>query len=69
MKNPKSLVCAIFGVLFILAALVLRGTGNGELVVTAIIAGIFLLIVSYHMYKEPERYADEDDDEDDDENL
>ena len=62
MKNPKSLV----GVLFILAALVLRDTGNGELVVTAIIAGIFLLIVSYHMYKEPERYADEDDEDEDD---
>ena len=63
MKSPKPIICATFGILFIFAALVLRGTGNGELVVTAIIAGIFLLIVSYHMYKEPERYADDDDDE------
>ena len=46
MKNPKSLICFVFGVLFIGAALVLRGTGNGELVFTAILAGIFLLIVS-----------------------
>lgn len=65
MKNPKSLICLIFGILFIGAALVLRGTGNGELVVTATLAGIFLLIVSYHMHKEPERYADDDDDDDD----
>lgn len=65
MKNPKSLVCLIFGVLFIGAAAILRGTGNGELVFTAIIAGIFLLIVSYHMHKDPDYYQ-EDDDEDDD---
>ena len=64
MKNPKSLICLVFGVLFIGAALVLRGTGNGELVFTAILAGIFLLIVSYHMYKDPDRYADDDDDDD-----
>ena len=41
MKNPKSLICLTFGILFIGAALVLRGTGNNELVVTAILAGIF----------------------------
>ena len=64
MKNPKSLICLVFGVLFIGAALVLRGTGNVELVFTAIVAGIFLLIVSYHMYKDPDRYADDDDDDD-----
>ena len=64
MKNPKSLICFVFGVLFIGAALVLRGTGNGELVFTAILAGIFLLIVSYHMCKDPDRYADDDDDDD-----
>ena len=64
MKNPNSLICLVFGVLFIGAALVLRGTGNGELVFTAIVAGIFLLIVSYHMYKDPDRYADDDDDDD-----
>ena len=27
---------------------------------------LFLFIVSYHMYKDPDRYADRDDDEDDD---
>ena len=63
MKNLKFLICAIFGVLFIAAALLLWGTGNNEVVFTAILVGIFLLIVSYHMYKEPERYADDDDDD------
>ena len=66
MKNPKSLVCLIFGVLFIFAAFLLRGTGNSELVVTAVITSIFLFIVSYHMHKDPERYADDYDDDDDD---
>ncbi len=65
MKNPKSLVCLIFGVLFIGAAMLLRGTGNGELVFTAVVAGIFLLIVSYHMHKDPDRYRDDDEDDDD----
>lgn len=64
MENAKFIVCLIFGILFIAAALLLRGTGNSELVVTAIIAGIFLLIVSYHIHKDPERYADDDDDDD-----
>ena len=63
MKNPKSLICAIFGVLFICAAVVLRGTGNSELVITATIAGFCLLLVSFHMYKEPERYEDKDDED------
>lgn len=65
MKNPKSVICLTFGVLFIAAAFVLRGTGNSELVFTATLAGIFLLIVSYHMHKEPDRYKDDDDDDDD----
>lgn len=65
MKNPKSLICLIFSILFIGAALVLRGTGNGELVFTAILTGIFLLLVAYHMYKDPDRYADEDEDDED----
>ena len=64
MKNPKYLICLTFGILFISAALVLRGTGNNELVVTALLAGIFLLIDSYHMHKEPDRYADDDEDDD-----
>lgn len=64
MKNPKSFICAFFGILFILAAVVLRGTGNSELVITATLTGFFLLIVSYHMHKEPERYRDDDDDDD-----
>ena len=66
MKNPKSLICLIFGVLFLLAALVLLGTGNGQLVVTASITGFFLLLVSYHMHRDPDRYYDDDDDDDDD---
>ena len=66
MKNPKSLICLVFGVLFIGAAMILRDTGNSELVITAVVAGFFLLIVSYHMHKDPDRYADDDDDDDDD---
>ena len=65
MNNPKSFVCLVFGVLFIGAAVILRNTGNGELVFTAVVTGIFLLIVSYHMHKDPDRYRDEDEDDDD----
>ena len=64
MKNPKSLICGTFGVLFIFVALILRGTGNNELVITAVITGFFLLLVSYHMHKAPHRYYDDDDDDD-----
>lgn len=63
MKNPKSLICAIFGVLFLFAALVLRGTGNGELVFVSVVTGALLLLAAYHIHKDPEYYEDDDEDE------
>ncbi|MEA4814695.1 MAG: hypothetical protein VB112_07305 [Oscillospiraceae bacterium] len=65
-NNPKFIICFFFGILFELAALCLRGTGNGQLVVTAMITGFLLFIVSYHMYKDPDRYKDDDDDDESD---
>ena len=65
MKNPKFLICVVFGVLFIGAAIVLRGTGNDPLVYTAVITGVLLLLVSRHIYQDPEYYMDDDEYDDD----
>jgi len=65
-NNPKFVICFFFGILFELAALFLRGTGNDQLVVTDMITGLLLFLVSYHMYKEPDRYKDDDDDDESD---
>lgn len=62
-SNPKFIICLIFGVLFELAAIALRNTDNSQLVFTSAVVGVLLFIVSYHMYKEPERYEDDDDDD------
>ena len=67
MKNPKFLICIVFGVLFIGAAILLRGTGNDPLVYPAVITGVLLFLVARHIYLDPDYYMDEDEDDDEDE--